>query len=115
MSPKPLAQRLAPEQKVAVIAAYAAGEKLEAVAASYGIYATYVSQLGRRAGYPRRPNKLTAEQRAALLEDYRMGATLAVLAARYGVSGAHCSKIALKAGLPYRLPRREHHGPPQSA
>jgi hypothetical protein len=47
--------RLTATEKRAILRAYGAGEKTDAIAAHFGIHRTYPAHLARRRGMPRRP------------------------------------------------------------
>ena len=47
--------RLTASEKRAILRAYLAGEKTDAIGAQFGIHRTYPAHLARRRGMPRRP------------------------------------------------------------
>lgn len=59
--------RISPHKRNRIMLAYAAGVKVEAIAAEYGVSHTYPAKTAKRLGLPRRANRGKAVEMASVV------------------------------------------------
>ncbi len=94
--PRQTQTRLNASNRAALLAAYARGEPVQALADRFGIHRGTVRQLARRANLPRHRPRLPENTRRQAARLYEGGLTLPQVAARLGISidGARAGIIA---------------------
>jgi len=93
------APRLSRERKHEIINAYLAGEKVDLIAAQFGVHHTYPGILAKRYGKTLRGNlkpsrKIAIEQHPEIKKMFKLGVPRTLIARLYGVDRTQIYRIA---------------------